>query len=289
MAKHNRSKNEFLNNLTANSEAFSDECFMVAKFIKNNYKKVSYMNLDELSNELGITPSVITGYLKLINFGDYEDFRKALRKIITVELKTTDRFQISMEVNPRINDIFNQVINKEIQNLNNMINVFDESTFGKIIEEVLNAPEIIIVGTRGSATIAIYAEFILNRIGKRAKKIISGGTENFDSLATIDRNALVIAFGFARYPKETVKVLTFFKRRNFKVISITDNSLSPLAPFSDIVFTAPCESISFTDFFSVPICLINTIAISIGQLDEETSLKHLNEFEDIAKDMGFYF
>ncbi|MDI6705177.1 MAG: hypothetical protein QME73_02815 [Bacillota bacterium] len=124
------------------------------------------------------------------------------------------RIHISMEVNPRINDIFNQVINKEIQNLNNMMDVFDENAFGKIIEEVLNAPEIIVVGTRASATIAIYAEFILNRIGKRAKKIIS---------------------------------------------------------------------------VSVPICLINTIAISIGQLDEETSFKHLNEFEDIAKDMGFYF
>lgn len=289
MARHNKSKSEFLSNLTANSEAFSDDCRMIAGYIRNNYKKVSYMNLDELSHELGIAPAVITEYLKLINFEDYEVFRKSLRKIITVELKTTDRFQISMEVNPKINSIFNQVINKEIQNLNNMLELFDEQAFGKIIEEVLNAPEIIVVGTRASATIAIYAEFILNRIGKRAKKIISGGTENFDSLATVDRNALVIAFGFARYPKETIKVLNFFKRRNFKVISITDNSLSPLAPFSDIVFTAPCESISFTDFFSVPICLVNTIAISIGQLDEETSFKHLNEFEDIAKDMGFYF
>lgn len=289
MPKLDKYKKDFLNSLTVSVNLLTEEQIKTADYIKKNYKKVSYMNLSEFSEKLKLEPSVIEGYLKIVGFNDYEDFRKALRKTITVELKTTDRFQISMEVNPKINNIFNQVINKEIQNLNNMMKMFDENTFSRIIEEVLNAPEVIVVGTRASATIAIYAEFILNRIGKRAKKIISGGTENFDTLATVDRNALVIAFGFARYPKETVKILNFFKRRNFKIISITDNSSSPLAPFSDIVFAAPCESISFTDFFGVPICLVNTIAISIGQLDEETTLKHLNEFEDIAKDMGFYF
>jgi DNA-binding MurR/RpiR family transcriptional regulator len=98
-----------------------------------------------------------------------------------------------------------------------------------------------------------------------------------------------MAFGFARYPKETIKILGFFRKRNFRIISITDNNLSPLARLSDIVLTIPCESISFTDFFAVPMSLVNILVISVSQLDEETSLKHLNEFENIAKDMGFYF
>lgn len=289
MKKYEKHKQKFLERLTAEDKRLTDIHLKIAEYIKQNYKKVSYMSAWELSSALIIENAIIDEYLNIIGFKNYEEFRKALRKIITVELKTTDRFKISMEVNPKINNIFNTVINKEIQNLSNMFSSYDEKVLSSIVNEVLNAPEIIVVGTRASAPVAIYAEYIFNRIGKKAKKIISGGTENFDSLATTDRNALVIAFGFARYPKETVKILGFFRKKNFKIISITDNNLSPLVPLSDLVFIAPCESISFTDFIAVPVCLVNTIVISVSQLDKENSLKHLKEFEDIAKDMGIYF
>jgi DNA-binding MurR/RpiR family transcriptional regulator len=88
---------------------------------------------------------------------------------------------------------------------------------------------------------------------------------------------------------EKDKILSYFKKKNFKIISITDNYMSPLAHFSDIVLTIPYESVSFTDFYAVPIAVINTIVILLSQVDEKMSLKYLNEFENIAKDMGFYF
>lgn len=289
MGKYERYKEEFLQKLKENNHRFTKDHIAIAEYLKKNYKKVSYMKLNELSEVLKMDSNVIKEYLNLIGFNDYEEFRKSLREIITVKLKTTDRFQISMEINPKISSILNLVVNKEMQNMNHFLNTFDERTFSTIIEEIMDAPEIIVVGTRASSPVAIYAEYIFNRIGKKTKKIISGGSENFDYLSTVDRNALVMAFGFARYPKETIKILGFFRKRNFRIISITDNNLSPLARLSDIVLTIPCESISFTDFFAVPMSLVNILVISVSQLDEETSLKHLNEFENIAKDMGFYF
>ncbi|NPV43427.1 MAG: MurR/RpiR family transcriptional regulator [Firmicutes bacterium] len=289
MGKYERYEKEFLQKLTENNHRFTKDHIAIAEYLKKNYKKVSYMKLNELSEVLKMDSNVIKEYLNLIGFNDYEEFRKSLREIVTVKLKTTDRFQISMEINPKISSILNLVVNKEMQNMNHFLNTFDERTFSTIIEEIMDAPEIIVVGTRASSPVAIYAEYIFNRIGKKTKKIISGGSENFDYLSTVDRNALVMAFGFARYPKETIKILGFFRKRNFRIISITDNNLSPLARLSDIVLTIPCESISFTDFFAVPMSVVNILVISVSQLDEETSLKHLNEFENIAKDMGFYF
>ncbi|MPN49370.1 hypothetical protein SDC9_196990 [bioreactor metagenome] len=65
--------------------------------------------------------------------------------------------------------------------------------------------------------------------------------------------------------------------------------MSALAPLSDIVFTIPCQSVSITDFYATPFSVINIIVILLSQIDKEGSISHLNKFEGIAKDYGFYF
>lgn len=285
-----KTKADFFMNLDNIAKDFNENEKKLYCFIKENYKKVAYMNLQQLSVKIDLDTSIIDKFSKDCGFDNYEDFRNELRQVIMAQLTTTDRFKLSLEMeNLKIDKILNSVINIEIKNLTELINTINEESLSNIVKEIVNADEVIVVGTRASAPVAIYAEYIFNRIGKKTRKLISGGTESFDNLAIVDRNTLILAFGFARYPKETVKILNFFKKKNFKIISVTDNDMSPLAHFSDIILTVPYESVSFTDFYSVPIVIVNTIVILVSQLDSERSFKFLNEFEDIAKDMGFYF
>lgn len=289
MKKYRKHYKELFFKKINNIDDLPNDYKAIAQYIKDNFKQVSFMDINNLSKNTNIEPYIINEYIKSIGFNNYEEFRKNLREIISSDLKTTDRFKIAMNFNNTLNNIINTVINKEIQNINHFLNSVDENKINYIVEEIANAPELIIVGTRSSSPIAIYSEYIFNRIGKKTKKIISGGTENFDFLSTNDRNALVLAFGFARYPKETIKILNFLRKRNFKIISITDNNLSPLVKFSTEYLTIPCESISFTDFFAVPMIIVNILVIATSIFDEENSLRQLNEFENIAKDLGYYF
>jgi len=285
-----KTKKDFFINLDVNKDKFNGDEIKIYSFVRSNYKKAAYMNLQEICNVLDVQENTVDEFAQKCGFDDYENFRDELRQIIMVQLKTTDRFKIAMDMDSlKIEKVLTSIVNTEIKNLTELTNTIDEESLSATIEQIAEADEIIVVGTRTSVPLAIYTEYIFNRIGKKTKKIISGGTESFDNLAALDRNALVLAFGFARYPKETVKILSYFKKKNFKIISITDNYMSPLAHFSDIVLTIPYESVSFTDFYAVPIAVINTIVILLSQVDEKMSLKYLNEFENIAKDMGFYF
>lgn len=289
MNKHELLIDSLLKKICEIRPAFTETDIKIANYLKDNYKKVCFMNIEKISKTLSLNQEVVEHYFEAMGFEDYEKFRKLLRKTLSSELKTVDRYEISMEINPTINSTLHDCINKEIQNLNTLVKTLDEETFEILLKEIMNANEIIVVGTLASSAIVIYAELILNKIGKRTTKIISSSSCNFNILSKFDRNTLVIAFGFARYPKETINILRFFKEKNFNIISITDNKLSPLVPFSNHSLIVPSESLSFTDFFAVQICIINTLAISISKLDKNTTLSYLNEFEDIAKNMGFYF
>lgn len=283
-------RKNFFDKLTDSSLKLNDYELVFAKYIKENYKKISFLDMMDVCKILTIDEKHIITYINKIGFNEYEEFRNIIRDLAMSELKSTDRFEFSLiNFNPKINNIKNLIINKEISNLNKLMDNFDESTFYSIIEEIIKAPEIIVVGTRSSSIIAIYVEHMFNKLGKKTTKIISGASENFDKFSAFSNDALVLSIAFARYPKETVRITNFFKKHNFKIIALTDNVMSALTPLSDITFTIPCESISITDFYATPISIINIIIVLLSQIDKEGSISNLNKFEDIAKDLGFYF
>lgn len=283
-------KEELFSSIDSNKDILTDKELSIYNYIKENYKKVSFMNIDEICTELALEKKDINNFSSKIGFNNYENLRNNLKQVIMTQLKSTDRFKISMDLkNIDVNKITEMVISAEINNLTNLLASIDIETLKEIVKEIISTEDMIVVATRASAPIAIYAEYIFNRIGKKTRKIISGGTENFDDIVAIERNALILAFGFARYPKETVRALNFFKKKNFKIISVTDSFMSPLAQFSDLVLTVPYESVSFTDSYAVPISIVNILVTLTSQYDEEKTLKYLIEFEDIAKDMGFFF
>lgn len=283
-------KNNFFDRLSDNSLCLNNDELILAEYIKNNYKKVSFLDLTDVSKILSIESNTIETYIGKIGFNNFEDFRNFIRDFAMSELSSTDRFEFSLiNINPKINNVKNLIIKKEISNLSKLMECFDENAFYAMLEEIIKAPEIIVVGTRSSSIIATYTEHIFNRIRKKTTKIISGATENFDKFPLFDSNALVLAIGFARYPKETIRIVSFFKKYNYKIVSITDSVMSALAPLSDVIFTVPCESVSITDFYATPISIINMIVVLLSQIDKEGSISCLNKFEDIAKDYGFYF
>ncbi len=280
----------FLNRLDDASLDLTAEENVLAQYIKEHYKKVSFLELSDVSKILFLESPLIDAYCRKMGYRDYEDFRKSLRDMSMSELSSTDRFEFSqLNMNSRIVSVKNAVIGKELDNLNKMMEDFDESVFFALLEEVRKAPEIIVVATRSSAIIADYATQMFCKVGKRTTAITSGASEHFDQFALFDTQALVLAFGFARYPKETVRVLSFFRKHNYKIISITDNSLSPLAPLSDLIVPIPCESVSITDFYATPMSFVNILVILFSQVDKEQSASNLTKFEYIAKEYGFYF
>ena len=262
----------------------------LAKYIVENYKKISFLEESEVIKILSIKDSSMISYCKKLGFNNYEELRQIIRDYSMSELRSTDRFEFSqIDVNPKINSIKSTVILKEISNLNNLLDTFSDDVFFSVIELIMTSPEIIIVGTRSSSIIADYFNQMLQKLGKRTLLITSGSSNQLDSLGFIDTEAVVFAIGFARYPKETIRILSILKKHNFKIISLTDTLFSPLSPLSDIVFPIPCESISITDSYSSPISVINIIIVLLSQIDKDNSIKSLKKFEEIAEEYGFYF
>jgi|LAHS01.1.fsa_nt_gb DNA-binding MurR/RpiR family transcriptional regulator len=275
-----------ISNLIKTEAEFED----IKNYIINNFKEIPYMNYAQFIKDMSLSQEYADKFLAENGFNSFSELKMKVTEIIFDMIHNNDDLFVDKSFNKEsIKNILSLNIEVEENNMRSMLSSIDQDKLCELISDIINSPEVIIIGTRASTTLAHYSSYMLNKIGINVKKITSAGTSSFDNIQNFDRSSLVIAFGFPRYPMETIKILNYFTRKNFKIISITDNEKSPLCNFSSYSLFVKAYSIGYTDSFINGLVLINTIALAIGKIDNKKVIKRLNDFEETAKSLEYYF
>ncbi|MEO7952947.1 MAG: MurR/RpiR family transcriptional regulator [Polaromonas sp.] len=102
-------------------------------------------------------------------------------------------------------------------------------------ELLLHADRIHVIGLRRSFPIAVYLSYALNRIGCRAFLMDGiGGALAEQSMATGPQD-LLLAISFPPYAESTVETCRLAHARGLTMLALTDNLMSPIAPYASIV------------------------------------------------------
>jgi DNA-binding MurR/RpiR family transcriptional regulator len=137
--------------------------------------------------------------------------------------------------------------------------------------------------------LAIFLGIALEFLQKKVWVIQPGIGDMWDRLLGLEKGDLVIGISFPRYTKQTVEVLRFAKERGNKTLAITDSLVSPLAQYADHVLTAQYKMDSFIESFTAPLSLINAIVTALGVFSKKSTMKSLNELEEVWEKQQIYF
>ena len=75
----------------------------------------------------------------------------------------------------------------------------------------------------------------------------------------------MLMFSFPRYSEVNYSIMELAKKRQAKIILITDRVTSPLATYADYLLTVKIDGVGFTNSYVVPLCVAESLAILIGQ------------------------
>jgi DNA-binding MurR/RpiR family transcriptional regulator len=221
-----------------------------------------------------------------MGFRGYPSFQKEVRRIVRAELKGTERFRIVNSNHGKDFNLLLDVMNKEIENISHVQEMFHEKEFKKAIHAIKSAREIVVIGTRSTASLAFHFWFGLTKLGIKATRITSLTTEGYDLINRLDPQCLVIVIGFPRYLREWVEVVGFSKERGLRTLTLTDSRFSPLT--GDINLYCSAESSSFIAFHCAPLILINTIVTGLSLEDRKKTLSELDRFERMAEARNYF-
>ena len=272
--------------LKENFEKYSNSQKVLARAILTKYQKVAFLTIKEFAEFTGVSEATIVRFVKLINFGGYLDFQKEIRRILRADLRGQERFKITYSTEKEDKDTISDIIEKEIDNFLYLQKVIDPNNIKKAVSAIRNASEVLVVGTRASASLACHLSFGLSKLEIRTTKILTVSSELFDLLNKLGSNSLVIVIGFPRYVNELLNVLEFCKENKIKTIAVTDSPYSPLV--SDINLYSPAESTSFIAFISAPLVLINSVIIELSMMNKNATLSALSKFDKLAEAKKYF-
>ncbi len=259
----------------------------IADFILENYEKAAFMTAANLGEAVGVSEATVVRFANHLGFSGYPRFKKVLQEMIKTKLTTPQRIDMSLDKLDK-NHLISDILTADIDNIRYTLDEFDQDSFEKVIDLIVSADTVYIVGFRTTSLLTQFLGYYLDLLLDQVKVIDSKVGDIYEQIIHAKPRDLVIGISFPRYSSKTYESMKFLKDRGLKVVAITDNEMSPITRVSDYYLIAKSNIISFVDTITAPMSLMNAIIVAVGFRNKEKTKEIFNELEDIWAEHYIY-
>lgn len=254
----------------------------LAEYITTHYDRAAFLTAANLGKTVGLSESTVVRFAYSLGYNGYPELQKDIQEMVKQKLTTVERLELSADYLGN-DSILKKVFQTDMENIKLTMEEISEDVFNKVIDKILNANRVYIIGLRSATSLAYFLGYYLNLILRNVNIVTLGLNDLFEQLLAVKKDDVVIGISFPRYTRNTVESFKFARQSGATTIAITDSNLSPLGRIADYTLTAKSDMASFIDSFVAPLSVINALIIAVGmkQKDQITgSLKTLEEVWD---------
>lgn len=268
--------------------SFSKGHKAIASYIMNHYEKAAFMTAAQLGEEVGVSESTVVRFPIELGFDGYPKLQKELKELIKSKLTSVQRLEVSSNRIDRDN-VVKSVLQSDLNKIKMTLEEINTDHFNTIVEEILKADHIYILGVRSSAPLASFLGFYFNLIFENVRLVhTTSVSEMFEQIINCAERDVVIGISFPRYSRRTTRAMQFARNQGATVIAITDNDDSPLAKSACYSIFARSDMNSFVDSLVAPLSIINAIIVAIGLKRKQQIQKNLEKLEHIWDEYQVY-
>ncbi len=277
---------ELLQRLNHSGKRLSKSHRRIAECIVTHYDKAAFMTASKLGEYVGVSESTVVRFAAALGYDGFPQLQKALQELIRHRLTATQRLEMTGDMGHA--QVLNKVLKTDIQNIRTTLDELDLATFDAVIESILQARNVYVLGLRASAPLAEFFGHYLNFIFPNVHTVTSGVSDVFEQIARISDEDVLIGISFPRYTSHTVKAMKFARSRGATLIAITDGPLSPLHAEANLCLMAKSDMASFVDSLAAPISLINALIVALSQRRRTQVTDYFDKMESIWSEYRVY-
>ena len=282
-------ENNILQNMRAHFDDFSKGQKRIAQYILDNYDKAAFMTAARLGTLSNVSESTVVRFASEMGYDGYPAMQKALQEIIRGKLTSLQRIQVDEEQIGE-GDILSNVMQRDMNSIHQVIEQADRKDFETMVDKLLCARRIFILGVRSSSFLAGYLNFYMHLIFKNVILVQSSAAgEIYEQMAHIGPGDVLLAISFPRYSKMVMQAADMANQCGAEVLAITDSKISPLYQRATCSLQARCDAISFVDSMAAPLSLLNSLILALGRRRSEEVAQTFSQMEKIWSRYDIYW
>ena len=274
-------KQNVLHTIRGGMDGFSKGQKRIANFILDNYDKAAFMTAARLGQTAQVSESTVVRFAAELGYDGYPEMQKALQTMIRGRLTSLQRIQVTQNQMGE-KDILSSVMEQDAASIRNAISQIDRDEFRTVVDKLMAAEHIYILGVRSSSFLAGYLNFYFHLLFKNVIYVQnSAAGEIYEQMIHIGPGDVLLGISFPRYSTMVIHAVQMAHDRGADVIAITDSEMSPLFKAAAVSLLVRCDAISFVDSMAAPLSLLNALILEVGRRKPEEISATFGEMEQL--------
>lgn len=252
----------------------------IANYILDNMNDVIFDNVTYLAGQIGTSVASIVRFANALGYSGFPQLKEDLISYYKNQMDIADRLKRTIDELPDGRPTFAGITSSEIQYLQKAVDNLNQEAFGSAVDLIINAEKIYIFGNSSNECLSNNLWFRLDRLGLDVVQLSQSGHCLVEMLYKIGSEDLIIIFDFFSPSLDTTRIHELTKRKNAKIISITDTMNPGMIKNSNVVLYAKRGSPEYFNSHVVPVAIINALIISTAH---ELGQPCLDRMKDLSK------
>ncbi|GKX48697.1 MurR/RpiR family transcriptional regulator [Pectobacterium carotovorum] len=227
----------------------------VADFIFDHFDDLISYNSAELARLSGVSKATVSRLFKRLGYPSYRDMRDELRTLRQSGMPLADNRDAVQG-----NTLLARHYKQEMANLTQWINQIDPVQFGAVIQALMQAQRLCLVGLRNSYPVALHLRQQLLQIRQQVTLLTQPGQTLSEELVDLTAQDVVIVVAFRRRPRLIQPLLAQLQKRGVPVLLLCEPQASTLMSLATWSLCVPLDSVSAFDSYSSAMSLVNVIS-----------------------------
>ncbi|KFF61552.1 RpiR family transcriptional regulator [Pectobacterium brasiliense] len=227
----------------------------VADFIFDHFDDLISYNSAELARLSGVSKATVSRLFKRLGYPSYRDMRDELRTLRQSGMPLADNRDAVQG-----NTLLARHYKQEMANLTQWINQIDPVQFGAVIQALMQAQRVCLIGLRNSYPVALHLRQQLLQIRQQVTLLTQPGQTLSEELVDLTAQDVVIVVAFRRRPRLIQPLLVQLQKRGVPVLLLCEPQVSTLMSLATWSQCVPLDSVSAFDSYSSAMSLVNVIS-----------------------------
>ncbi|WP_405078445.1 MurR/RpiR family transcriptional regulator [Pectobacterium carotovorum] len=227
----------------------------VADFIFDHFDDLISYNSAELARLSGVSKATVSRLFKRLGYPSYRDMRDELRTLRQSGMPLADNRDAVQG-----NTLLARHYKQEMANLTQWINQIDPVQFGAVIQALMQAQRLCLIGLRNSYPVALHLRQQLLQIRQQVTLLTQPGQTLSEELVDLTAQDVVIVVAFRRRPRLIQPLLAQLQKRGVPVLLLCEPQASTLMSLAAWSLCVPLDSVSAFDSYSSAMSLVNVIS-----------------------------
>jgi len=261
----------------------------LADAIMENYPVSGLGSITSVAEKADVSTPTVARLVQKLNFKGFPEFQEQLRKELEAKISGPIAKHDKWAGDAPDTHILNQFTDAVMQNIKKSLSQIDPATFDDACKLLADEERsVYVVGGRITRALADYFFLHMQVIRPNVTHIQSISNAWPHYLLNVKKGDVIVIFDVRRYENSTLKLAEMAAAKGAEIILLTDQWISPINKFTDLVFGSRIVVPSAWDSSVTSLLLLETILAEVQELIWPQTRRRMQELEDMFDETKFF-